>query len=785
MTYITRLFLLCLFTFPITAFGQQEAENVIDEIEISEFSELEEAELIFESEPEVEGGFLEVPIEGFIAKKFNFNFNFSFGNKRDVFVYLHDNDIYRHYGHHYSSQYSNELSFTVDGDENFTQELQEDQNWYEFSLPKNAGEDVMLSLGDETHFIQLPEGNSPIYISILSEHLFPAGVEIWTREDIINGIRDRKTEIRGKFPIQHLEQKDIPEHIYLHLPFTTWEGSQDVYKTPLKGDIDWMTARFELEVNPIFTSIGFIQYGDLFYPMLISPHDYYRLEWKQAEHDPTLLDLTDRERQHYHGVRAQDFLSHRYAHGMSKDAYKQLVNALMGNRESRMDTLIAWSRAIVPFYEENHSNPERFLTHINSIGQRSWKDLFDRAYDERQDIRRRNGYDEVKEYSAVLLVGFLLSLILFGVGVYLRQTGSKFFNTKTLEKIEWTFHAFFWSFLMIEIMPRTHSGYVELPGIAMWIIFIGSIVLFTVNWRILASRFLLKRRWGKYVLSVAGLGLIYIALNITQALNPFLRNTFALVDGSWYVTDYPFEWHPSPSFEDLGMAFVIMMLIAPLYAILRHIVLNGIPRLRAQKEALNAELNTLKTQISPHFFFNSLNTVYGFALTEESPRTAEAITKLSDLMRFAIYHGDKKQIPLETELEYLSDYIDMQRLRINPIKHDLQYRVDGEANDLQIAPLMLITLIENAFKHGISMSQESYIHIDLFILDKGLILTVENSVHPKDLVAVGGNAVIKESGVGLVNTRERLNLLYSGKHEWRIEEDEDRYFTQLSLDLAE
>ena len=154
-------------------------------------------------------------------------------------------------------------------------------------------------------------------------------------------------------------------------------------------------------------------------------------------------------------------------------------------------------------------------------------------------------------------------------------------------------------------------------------------------------------------------------------------------------------------------------------------------------------------------------------------------------MRFAIYHGDKKQIPLETELEYLSDYIDMQRLRINPIKHDLQYRVDGEAGDLQIAPLMLITLIENAFKHGISMSQESYIHIDLFILDKGLILTVENSVHPKDLVAVGGNAVIKESGVGLVNTRERLNLLYAGKHEWRIEEDEDRYFTQLSLDLAE
>ncbi|MEM8892073.1 MAG: histidine kinase, partial [Bacteroidota bacterium] len=477
--------------------------------------------------------------------------------------------------------------------------------------------------------------------------------------------------------------------------------------------------------------------------------------------------------------------SDRYAHGMSKDAYKQLVNALMGNRESRMDTLIAWSRAIVPFYEENRSNPERFLTHINSIGQRSWKDLFDRAYDERQDIRRRNGYGEVKEYSAVLLLGFLLSLVLFGVGVYLRHSGSRFFNTKTLEKIEWTFHAFFWSFLMLEIMPRTHSGYVELPGIAMWIIFIGSIVLFTVNWRILASRFLLKRRWGKYFLSVGGLGLIYIALNITQALNPFLRNTFALVDGSWYVTDYPYEWHPSPSFEDMGIAFVIMMLIAPFYAIIRHIVLNGIPRLRAQKEALNAELNTLKTQISPHFFFNSLNTVYGFALTEESPRTAEAITKLSDLMRFAIYHGDKKQIPLETELEYLSDYIDMQRLRINPIKHDLQYRVDGDANDLQIAPLMLITLIENAFKHGISMSQESYIHIDLFILDKGLILTVENSVHPKDLVAVGGNAVIKESGVGLVNTRERLNLLYAGKHEWRIEEDEDRYFTQLSLDLAE
>ena len=95
---------------------------------------------------------------------------------------------------------------------------------------------------------------------------------------------------------------------------------------------------------------------------------------------------------------------------------------------------------------------------------------------------------------------------------------------------------------------------------------------------------------------------------------------------------------------------------------------------------------------------------------------------------------------------------------------------------------MLIILIEIAFKHGISMRQDSFIHIDLYIQDAGLILTVENSIHARQLEKVPAG-MQEVGGVGLANTQQRLDLLYKGKYEWQIQEDTDRYFTQLSLEL--
>ncbi|MEM6799925.1 MAG: sensor histidine kinase [Bacteroidota bacterium] len=785
MTYFTRLILLCLFIFPITAVGQEETEILIEEIPLEEINEIEEVQII-------DGGFLieqHKLLEENLEELEKIYSESPFNRKREILINLRSFDYYSR-DHGFPRELQNQLTFSVmhEGEvgRQYTIELEHGKEWYSIFVPELMGFEAMMEWRGELRFVEIPAGKKDIYISIMRDYLFPAGVKVWTQDKILKGIRSHKTEVYGKIPIEYIERKDIPSEIFLHLPFANLDGKQHIYKAQLEGDLEWRNVKFKFELEPFFTSIAFLKYGNTFFPFMLAPRESYNLRWEVDEKNKSIQNLYDKQCQHCHGVRAQNFLSHRYPEGLSPKEYRKLISAFNGNRESRMDTLIAWSRAIVPFYEENHSNPKRFLEHINQIGNLSWKDLFEEAYQDQNNSSRRDGYDDLKEISAIFLMGFFLSLVLFAFGIYSMHRGSRYFNLKRLEKIEWIFHSFFWLFFASEAMPRARHAYVELPSIAMWMIFAGVIALFTVNWKILCNRYLLKKRWGKYLLSVVGLSFIYGILNLTQLMNPFLDNTFAYVDGNWMVTSYPFNYgHPAPGFEDLQIMFMIMLVVAPIYAAVRYVMLNGFPRLRAQKVALNAELNTLKTQISPHFFFNSLNTVYGFALTEDSPRTAEAITKLSDLMRFAIYQGDQKQIPLETELEYLSDYIDMQRLRLNPIKHDLQYRVDGEPANLQIAPLMLITLIENAFKHGISMSKDSYIHIDLYILEKGLILTVENSVHPKDMVAVGGTAVLKESGVGLVNTKERLKLLYAGRHEWRIEEDEDRYFTQLSLDLAE
>lgn len=760
---------------------QEKLEQKLEEVELiqEQFeSEIrEEFEVV--KEAEVEGAFFSQSGESFVVEGTENNF-FATPNKREIQVYIHDFDHHRHYR---SSERTDLISILSEGmEEKVSMELEGDQAWYKFNIPAIPGGPLSLEFKGQNYDLLLPPGHEPLFISVMSEDLFPTGVKVWTQEDIVKGIRLHKTEIKGKIPIHNLTRKDIPRKILLHLPFTNWEKSTKEFDAPFDADIDWMNARFTFKVKPIFTTIAFIQIGETYFPLYISPHDFYRLEWKADEENPLHLSMVDAERQHYHGIRAQDFLNIRYPNGMNQKAYKDLVKALNGKQDQRLDTLIAWSRAIVPLFEEKHSNPEQFLTHLNQIGNLSWQDAFVEAYETENSRIRDRDYDSWSDITGFLVFGTLLSFLLFAYGIYAKNKGYVFFQKKNLEKIEVIFMGFLSLLLANDLLVNGQHSYIKVASPAEWILFFGVIALFYVNWRFLCDRFLLKRRWGKYLLSLLALSAVFLVFALFQDINPLSEYTLAFFDGNWHGLD---NHNNGPGIEIAGGVYLISLVVAPMYAGLRHILLNGFPKLRAQKEALNAELKTLKTQISPHFFFNSLNTVYSFALTEESPKTAEAITKLSDLMRFAIYQGDQKLIPLETELEYLSDYIDMQRLRLNPIKHDLRYRVDGEAGNLQIAPLLLITLIENAFKHGISMSKDSYIHVDLFILDQGLILTVENSVHPKEMVMAGGKGLLEEGGVGLVNTQERLNLLYSRRHEWRIEEEDHRYFTQLSLDLAD
>lgn len=190
-------------------------------------------------------------------------------------------------------------------------------------------------------------------------------------------------------------------------------------------------------------------------------------------------------------------------------------------------------------------------------------------------------------------------------------------------------------------------------------------------------------------------------------------------------------------------------------------------------ENLNAELKFLKSQINPHFLFNCLNTIYSLA-HKHSSQTEHAIVKLSTIMRYMIYDSNEDKVLLQQELQYLEDYIDIQRLRL-PEDIVVDYAVQGNPAGLKIEPMLLVPFVENAFKHGISYAEPSFIAIALAIERNQVRLVVENSRFRKRVAEVGG--------IGLQNVRKRLELLYTGDHELEITESENQFIVDLKIVL--
>ncbi|WP_298715664.1 sensor histidine kinase [uncultured Chitinophaga sp.] len=202
-------------------------------------------------------------------------------------------------------------------------------------------------------------------------------------------------------------------------------------------------------------------------------------------------------------------------------------------------------------------------------------------------------------------------------------------------------------------------------------------------------------------------------------------------------------------------------------------------RSEQQREALkvanlNAELRFLRSQINPHFLFNSLNTVYSLA-HRRSPETEHALVKLSNILRYMIYQSNEDKVLLANEIRYLQDFIDMQRLRLSS-QVPVEVEIKGDPAGLRIAPMLLIPFVENAFKHGVSYEEPSWIHIGLEISEGGrLRLRVRNRLLER--------RVSEKGGVGLGNTLKRLELMYKDAHEITIREQENEFIADLIIAL--
>lgn len=194
----------------------------------------------------------------------------------------------------------------------------------------------------------------------------------------------------------------------------------------------------------------------------------------------------------------------------------------------------------------------------------------------------------------------------------------------------------------------------------------------------------------------------------------------------------------------------------------------------------SANLDFLRSQINPHFLFNALNTLYGTAIQENADRTGEGIQKLGDMMRFMLHENTQEKISLMREVDYLKNYIDLQKLRTHASPEIvIQTEIEESVNGLQIAPMLLIPFVENAFKHGISLREPSHIKIALHTEGLKLFFDVYNSVHPK----IGIDPEKANNGIGLENVKQRLQLLYPDKHELLIRETSKEYFIHLTIQL--
>jgi two-component system LytT family sensor kinase len=195
----------------------------------------------------------------------------------------------------------------------------------------------------------------------------------------------------------------------------------------------------------------------------------------------------------------------------------------------------------------------------------------------------------------------------------------------------------------------------------------------------------------------------------------------------------------------------------------------------------DASLGFLKSQINPHFLFNALNTLYGTALQENAERTGEGIQKLGDMMRFMLQENLQDKIALSRDIDYLNNYIALQKLRTSvSVDIEISTQIEEDFSCLQISPMLLIPFVENAFKHGISLQSPSHIRVTLQTRGSMLYFDVNNSIHLK----ADGDPEKLQSGIGLPNVRQRLDLLYPKKHELMIRESAREFFVHLTLNLA-
>jgi sensor histidine kinase YesM len=336
----------------------------------------------------------------------------------------------------------------------------------------------------------------------------------------------------------------------------------------------------------------------------------------------------------------------------------------------------------------------------------------------------------------------------------------------------WLLHVIFW--LAVLLFYTLFFGY---KGVDYSITFsfitillpVTIITTYFLNYELIPN-YLFKKRYGKFFLyliytlivsfyiemvTVMGIFILVAELNMEE-LHPSNTNALILIAGMYVVVF-------------LGVAVKLV----------NHYNQNQLEIQTLKNEKTEAELKFLKAQLHPHFLFNTLNNLYALTL-EKSDEASEVVLKLSDLLDYVLYECNAELVPIEKEIKQLENYIELEKLRYGK-RLDVAFEYSGKLSEYTIPPMLLMTLLENSFKHGVAKSMDkAWIKMRLQLSKDELNFEISNSIEKVKEEKVG-----ESGGIGLSNLKNRLALMYRNGFDLKIHEDENSHHTSLTLKLLQ
>jgi len=337
-------------------------------------------------------------------------------------------------------------------------------------------------------------------------------------------------------------------------------------------------------------------------------------------------------------------------------------------------------------------------------------------------------------------------------------------------KIEILFYVLIWALVFsVPYFSERSSGHLNCNTMAgHWVNLCGYLIIFLVNVYILVPHLLLKKRYLYYFVSVSVLTIIGIAINLI-AHSAF----FSLADPGM---NFP---NPKPPFMAFADNLIICILIVGAGTTIKLMAKwLSEERLRkdAEKEQLKTNLALLRHQVSPHFFMNTLNNIHSL-IEIDSEKAQDAVVRLSTLMRYLLYDSAQNIIELKKEIEFINSFISLMQLRHSD-EVEVTVVIPEQVPDTKIPPMLFISLLENAFKHGVSYPLKSYIYFELRISSTFLTCIIKNSKHKIASYYQG-----EYSGIGLDNIKDSLKLLYEDNFQLNIQDKESEFEVDLKIPL--